>query len=268
MSYSDMFASRRSFPTTHEDDELVEPIATPQPAVQTVQPVDTQQAEPDIEPLIFEGFASNHPLLLERPSRYVNRVKGAAVSLFTTPDNNPDSRILYSPAIALPFFVLQGDETFNADTIQYPLLHMPANHPYDGNISIDLYALSLMVALSVGGYLYEPSRDELQAQGYAAGALLAYGITDTNFMLPDELWNAAYGWAESNMKAIAALNMARLTAFSQNNPDEQRIAKTLFDSWGVDDNPAMLMADGKDAAQFLQVGYDAVTENLFEPFNE
>lgn len=265
MAYDDMFASRRTF--TNETDSQ-QPAVTPQPAVPANEPANepTADSEP-AAPLLFEGFASHHPLLIERPSRYTARLNGAARALFHTPDNKPESRVLYSPIVALPFFTFHGDETFSDSTIQYPLLHTPTNHPYNGTISTDLYALTLIVALTTGGILYEPTVEQINDLNLEDGDLLAYETGD-DYQIPDDLWDASLGWAQDNMNAIAALNMARLAAFSSSDPGEQQLARTLLSGWGIEDDLTTVASWGQDAASFLSVGYDAITQKPFEPFSE
>ena len=262
MSYDDTFRARRA-PETHHADPTDEPV-TPSPVVAPDTP-DTGQPDTDGTNsgnfLNFPGFATRHPLLVERPSRYVQRLNTAAQHLFTAPDNHPERRILFSPALALPFFLPTGDERFSDDTIQYPLLHVPARHPYNPDeCTIDQYALTLIALYTAMGIIDEPGD----------GDLYAVGITTEDLTFPDpqeedDAWRTCAEWAESVMHPIADVNIARLIRFTGDDPDEQRYLQALFETWGIHDTTGDLLAQGERSAQLLANTYNAFTDLPFEP---
>lgn len=274
MAYADTFRTRRTpEPARHEDTEPVTPtpVAAPDetPSTdQTTAPPATDNAAdggPAAGDLLnFAGFATHHPLLTERPSRYVRRLTTAAQHLFTAPDGHPERRILFSPAIALPFFLPTGDELFDDDTIQYPLLHVPQHHPYNPDqMSIDQYALTLIAMYTAMGVIYEPGD----------GDLYAYGVTTEDLTFgdrhaEDEAWQTCAEWAESMMHPIADVNIGRLIRFAGDDPDERRYLQALFESWGIHDTADELLEQGDQAIPVLASTYAAFTDLPFDPAAE
>lgn len=270
MAYDDTFRTRRAPEPTQGAGEHTTPV-TPTPieapsnptTPTTEQPADANRPNTG-ELLNFAGFATHHPLLVERPSRYVQRLNMAAQHLFTTPDNHPEQRILFSPALALPFFLPKGDESFSDDTIQYPLLHVPAHHPYDPDeCSIDQYALTLIAMYTAMGIIHEPGD----------GDLYTYGISTEDLTIGDpqaenEAWQTCFEWAESVMHPIADVNIARLIRFAGDDPDERRYLQALFETWGIHEPSDELLAQGERSAKLLALIYNAFTDIPFEPANE
>ena len=149
MGYKDIFDDSFSTPASDKSEEssAVTPL--------TPEPEEQQQSKP----LLFPGFGSGRPLLLERPSRYIQRLSDTASKVYTVPDGDPyggvENRILYSPVISLPVFLLQGNELFaNHDVLKYPLLNPPLNHAWDGS-DISVYILTIIAAYTSAGILHE-----------------------------------------------------------------------------------------------------------------
>lgn len=264
MSYDDTFRTRRAPENHHADTaDTVAPSPVMAPDAPAANQPDTGDANGS-DFLNFPGFASRHPLLIERPSRYVQRLNMAAQHLFTAPDNHPERRILFSPALALPFFLPTGDEAFSDDTIQYPLLHVPARHPYNPDeCSIDQYALTLISLYTAMGIINEPGDGDL----YAAG-ITTEDLTFPDPQEEDEAWRTCAEWAESIMHPIADVNIARLIRFAGDDPDEQRYLQALFETWGISEPTDALLSQGERSAQLLADTYNAFTDIPFEPTAE
>lgn len=213
-----------------------------------------------LEPLCFRGFASPLPLLIERPSRYLKRVTAAAESMIKPPDGEDvASRIFFSPAVALPFFILQGNELLaNEMVTKYPLLHTPQNHEPDADTNPNVYALTLVALYESLGLIHEDSE----------GNLLAYPIEGT-FTVSEEHWTAAADWAKDVAVPLANLNKARLLGFALADQNkEMQPLSLLFDSWDENRLASDIIAAGKDAAEFLEVEYNTFLDTAFKPFAE
>lgn len=255
MSYRDMFGYTPASDTTAAE----EPPAV-NPLDDTGAPAATGD---DVRPLAFQGFASPLPLLLERPSRYLRRLEQSASSMFRPPENGGDvtDRILYSPAVALPFFVLQGDELFANETVlQYPLLHVPSNHPLDESTDPSVYALTLIALYTASGLIYEDG----------GGNLFAYGLpVGESFTVDDKDWRAAADWAESVVEPLGELNKARLLGFTLRDRERELPSLSLlFDLWGETRDPNEIIRSGKQAAQFMEAEYGVFIDTPFTPFSE
>ena len=213
MGYKDIFDDSFSTPASDKSEEssAVTPL--------TPEPEEQQQSKP----LLFPGFGSGRPLLLERPSRYIQRLSDTASKVYTVPDGDPyggvENRILYSPVISLPVFLLQGNELFaNHDVLKYPLLNPPLNHAWDGS-DISVYMLTIIAAYTSAGILHED----------VDGDVLAYDV-EYPLSVADELWNAASDWASEAAPLLKDLNTARLLGFALKSPNEETDAlRALFD---------------------------------------
>ena len=221
------------------------------------------QADDEATVYTFQGFASPIPLLAERPSLYIRRMRDAMGSMITTPDDDPhggvENRILYSPAAALPFPVLYGNELFASETVfAYPLLHAPRNHQPYGDIRLDEYALTLTILYTATGIMRETD-----------GNVLAYRLQDP-FEVEDETWDEAAGLAHDMLDPLSRLNRARLLGFAVNDwANEGESLSLLFDAWEEERGPSDILADGQKAASELEDAYRTLYEGLpYQPFNE
>lgn len=229
--------------------------ADSQQAVQTTQTVD----EP--APLLFSGFSSGRPLLIERPSRYLSRIRGGVESLLILPPDDEqggdDARTLCSPIVSLPYPILYGNEMFpDEDAAAYPLLRAPANHPFDPDTdSIDVYALTVSLSLYASGMMLDDGTD-----------LLAYPLP-SRYEIPDQTWDAAAAWADAHAQQLASLNLGRVFGFTLNHPDEERNwLTTLFRAWDVTiANGDEILADAYEAADKLAEDWPF---DSFEPYKE
>ena len=103
MGYKDIFDDSFSTPASDKSEEssAVTPL--------TPEPEEQQQSKP----LLFPGFGSGRPLLLERPSRYIQRLSDTASKVYAVPDEDPyggvENRILYSPVIQPPRISASGE---------------------------------------------------------------------------------------------------------------------------------------------------------------
>ena len=255
LAFDDMFGSRRR---AFEENGETAPKQQESYVTPTANAEDDMQRNPGggiVEPLVFEGYASPKPLLLERPSRYVRRMLGAEKTLIRTKDGK--SRAMLSPAVSLPFLLLDGTETFSKDTVGYPLLYAPQNHPLEQGADLERYVLTLIVLYTSVGFIHEPGD----------GSLLAYPI-DGNFEVADETWDAAEEWAEYNLPALKALNIGRLVGFTLRRPEEERALNALMTAWGVDSSVDKIIGDARKAADTLALEYDVITDLEYQPFYE
>ena len=94
----------------------------------------------------------------------------------------------FEQGLQVALLVGEGDESFSDDTIQYPLLHVPAHHPYNPDeCTIDQYALTLIAMYTAMGIIHEPGD----------GDLYAYGISTEDLTIGDpqaenEAWQTCY----------------------------------------------------------------------------
>lgn len=251
MGYKDMFGENFFTPKS-EEDEAATPTAF------------NQGSHPETaEPLLFKGFSSGLPLLVERPSRYINRLRRAALNLYKVPDDDQyggmDARILYSPVISLPVFLMQGNELYpNESTVQYPLLHYPVNHAPDHIRDVSVYMLTLVALYSSMGLMREDEE----------GDLLCYGLSDP-FTCDDDMWMAAEDWAKDTAPLLRDLNMARLLGFALNDRDNEiGPLSALYETWNEKRSADTIMDAGKKAADLLQPEYSVFLEAEFRPFQE
>lgn len=256
MSYTDIFGS---MPEPQRDIE--ETVTEP--------PVDAASATGDARQddggatLNFMGFTSPLPLLVEQPSVYVKRLRDAISSMVMPPAENDthygiDGRVLYSPAIALPFPVLYGDELFaNEAVTAYPLLHQPLNHPMTETTPIRVYVLTLIAFYMRNGVIHEDGN----------GNLLAYGLTG-QFNADDESWAEAERWANMMVEPLDALNRARLLGFALNDREhEMGTLATLFNAWDETRNGDDIIKAGQDAIPEVEAHYNDFIDVDFRPFN-
>lgn len=215
------------------------------------------------DPLMFSGFASRHPLLLERPSLYLKRMSDSIRSIAHPPENDGNNgvwgRFVCSPIMSIPFPVLYGDETINGDALGYPLLHMPSNHPFNPeSIGLDVYALTLSTVLSLNNIMRENGE----------GDIIAYPLDDP-YEVDDDVWDGVLELVNDVKEDLMQLNVARIYGFALNDMDtEKRACSTLFDAWNVNGSGDEILENGKDAAMRLESSYDIFTDLPFLPFDE
>lgn len=254
MAYNNMFGSRAQFidRSKSEDDSNQGAL---------LKAAHDVTAKPEARPLRFEGFGTGLPLLLERPSKYIARMTNAARSMIETADGSPaENRVLFSPVVSIPFFVLDGTERFaNEDVLKYPLLHAPANHPLTDPDTMDVYVLSLIVMYITTGMLAEDSD----------GSLYTYGV-EGQFEIADDVWDAAWEWSKDAAPLIRAVNLARIASFASAVWDEeQEPFSILEEAWGVKPDAWQKYADDLQRnADLLAHDYDIVTNLPFEPYSE
>lgn len=252
MGYKDIFDD--SFSTPASDKSEKSSAVTPL----TPEPEEQQQ----LKPLLFPGFGSGRPLLLERPSRYIQRLSDTASKVYAVPDGDPyggvENRILYSPVISLPVFLLHENELFaNHDVLKYPLLNPPLNHAWDGS-DISVYMLTIIAAYTSAGILHED----------VDGDVLAYDV-EYPLSVADELWDAASDWASEAAPLLKDLNTARLLGFALKSPNEETDAlRALFESWDENRSSGEIIEAGKHAANLLQDDYNVFVDVEFRPFQE
>ncbi|RGL95027.1 hypothetical protein DXC37_08820 [Bifidobacterium bifidum] len=242
MSYTDMFGTPLTGNQTGDDRETG----------------NNNESEGHQQPLLFKGFASPLPLLAERPSVYLQRIRDAASSLIEVPGGSPDDRVLFTPAISLPFLILKGDERFPNETVLgYPLLHVPQGHEPDVDTDPNEFALTMVAAYTATGVMREDDGD-----------LLAYEVTDPVDIDPD-VWEAAASWAHDTVKPLMTLNQARLLGFAMQHPKEEtRPLELLFSTWGETRIPNAIIEDGKKAAEIMEGEYNVFIDRQFKPFLE
>ncbi|PWG62665.1 hypothetical protein [Bifidobacterium callitrichidarum] len=255
MGYNNMFGSRRQFIDNSTDDDTSTPSADLLHAAKDVT------VKPEQKPLRFEGFGSTLPLLLERPSKYIQRMTGAARNMIQTADGSPaESRILFSPVVSLPFFVLDGSEKFaNEDVLKYPLLHAPANHPLTDPEQLDVYVLTLITMYVTAGML---------AEDYD-GSVYTYGV-EGEFEIADDVWAAAEEWSKDVAPIIREINLARIAQFASLAWEEEQPAfEMLEQAWGVNPDDWQPLADKMpENVDLLKHDYDIITNLPFEPYSE
>lgn len=267
MSYKDLFG-----------DVIAQPVSVSE---DTVTPVDDMRAsstqdltdfvtatgagDDDLSGLlVFDRFTSGLPLLMERPSKYVQRLLNAAGSMIQVGEDDQNgglaNRILWSPSIAFPFFLLFGDEQFkDEDVLKYPFLHVPSNHQPTVDTKFDEYALTLYALYTATGLMGE-THD---------GAIATYGLVDPFEVSDQESWDAAVDWAQTVTPLLADLNKARLLGFTLNDLEHEADAlNTLFDLWNESRSQTAVIEAGKQAASMLEIEYNIFLDAQFKPFRE
>lgn len=253
MAYNNMFGSRRQFIDNSPADDT--------PSNDLINAAHDVTTKPEQKPLRFEGFGTGLPLLLERPSKYIERMSNAARNMIQTEDGSPaESRILFSPVVSLPFFVLDGSEKFaNEDVLKYPLLHAPANHPLTDPEQLDVYVLTLITMYVTAGML---------AEDYD-GSVYTYGV-EGEFEIADDVWAAAEEWSKDVAPIIREINYARIAQFASLVWEEEQPAfEMLEQAWGVNPDDWQKYVDKMpENVDMLGHDYDIITNLKFEPYSE
>ena len=256
MSYQDKFGSRTQFIDRSSDDDEASKNRT-----SIIDAAKDTTVKKEDKPLLFEGFGSGLPLLLEKPSSYINRLTLAARSMFKIPNGeDPETRVLFSPIVPFPFFILDGTEMFaSEDALKYPLLHAPSNHMPDDPATLDVYALTLYVMYSINGMIAEDSD----------GSLFAYAV-EGDFEVADDVWEASAEWAKDTAPILRELNLARLAGFASTLWNEERpYLEVLEDTWNIKPEEWQELSDkAPQNADLLSSDYDIITDIPFLPFEE
>lgn len=229
-----------------------------------VTPLDPEGASPDPSPIVFEGFASPQPLLAERPTRFVNRMRDSVNALVHVPDGDgdggTDARIHLSPIMTIPVPTLYGNELFpGRDAAAYPMLHWPDNHPWtpDGGQPYDEYLLGLYAFHTMSGMMH--------CEG---GDLYSYPL-DGPWEADDAPWNLAMSWAADVAPLLLRVNLARLTAFATLDwQSEGPLLGRLYALWGVEDTPEQVTALDGDAVMALEPLLRVVSDLPYRPYEE
>lgn len=256
--YGDMYDERAGV----DDDDMdmnVTPLSDAQPDAPTgTQTVNARGL------LEFNGFSSGQPFLLERPSRYLQRMRDAMRSLIVLPsdrdDPGVDARILWSPIVTLPFPLLTGTEkAANEDATRYPLLHAPINYPLPEDVDWDEYALALTLLYTASDVMVEQDT-----------SLYTYGMHG-QFEADDTVLENIKDMAHTFNEPLRLLNMARLVDFAVRDPQrEQEPLTLLLDTWQDERGLQTIVDEGRDAARMVNVLYEIMfgDDITFDPFHE
>lgn len=196
----------------------------------------------------YQGFASPTPYLLENPTSYINRLATAARTLLSVPAESlhpdPGTRVLYSPAISLPFFLPEaGDQMYEIAQF-YPLLHLPEGRPYDDpELPIDAYALAVVIAYEMDG---------INLMGEPGGGDLLAWDNVPRYAVPDKYWTRALDLAQQVYRPLIAVNLARLVLAARDNQQERAQLALLCQAWQVVDTPSTLLENGRKASPIVQ----------------
>ena len=216
----------------------------------------------DAHTITFTGFASSTPFLVEKPSHYIDRLSQAAQALIITPDGDtegPGTRVLYSPALSLPFLLPQEGDKMYEHSRHYPLLNLPEGRPYDDpELPIDAYALAVIVAYEMQdvNFMGEPGD----------GDLLTWDDI-VRYAVPDKYWSKALEVTEAIYQPLIALNLARLVRFSQPDQHERQQLATLCKAWQVTDTPATLIENGDRALPVIKERWESIApDKPFDPY--
>lgn len=224
MSNRELFQAAYGYPATSED---ATPISTPLDDISPVATTKTTPAERHGDILGFAGYSSGMPLLLDKPSRCLYRMRTGIQNLIVpaaneqTPDDW-DKRTLYSPIVSLPVPLLYGGEKLCNDMVEgYPFFYAPTGrHPQPGQ-KVDEYFLTLYLLYTTGDCIHENTD----------GELLSIPFTP-NIEASDEAWNDASNLAASIKPALAWVNTARAVRFAIADPaKETEPLNRLFDLW-------------------------------------
>lgn len=255
MSYKDFFGENR--PTPSKPEEARNPMA-PSPSTSDATPTAEQR-----EVLSFQGFSNGRPLLLERPSGYVDRIVNSMRQIIAVPDGDEhggiEGRVYLSPVFTLPFAIpCDGDMVVDGTVNLYPYLHFPTNHGWDADeMGLDEYLLAIeymFVTFDI-------------AQESSDGNLLTYGVDD-GYTIDDDAWATACGWAKEISGPLSDLNRGRLLELALNSGSEKELDTVgrLFDLWMEEREPQRILADARRAAGDVEDLYGMVFDVPFEPF--
>lgn len=256
MAYNDLFGEsprqfEQPYPTAEDDTQ------------RDVTPLNrVEESLPDLTPVIFDRFCSGHPFLLERPSKYLARMRDAGeVMLALDEGEDVTDRLLYSPLVSLPVISRRPEDKFTREEATwYPLLHAPDNKPFDPNAGIpfDEYMLTMIITYIALNIIAEDDHD-----------LLAYPVKDS-VEVPEDTWNAAAEWVHDNQQYLRDLNIARLVGFAMQDPDnESQPLQLLMDAWNVPVDVNGVMSKAQVAAEHLRPDFAALFPDLpYDPFTE
>lgn len=256
MSYKDFFEENHPTP------------ASPAQTATPPRPLPTSDGTPPTvekyDVLAFQGFSNGRPLLLERPTKYVDRVIDSMRQIITIPENDEHGgimgRVYLSPIFTLPFALPhEGDMINGEDANRYPYLHFPTNHEWNPDeTSLDEYLLAIE-------YVYVMADI---AQETADGDLITYGV-DGDWTIDDGLWRTARDWTEEISGPLADLNKGRLLGFALDDGGEKEIETVsgLFDLWHEERDPQQILDDAQQAAGDVEDMYDMLFDTPIDPFH-
>lgn len=256
MSYKDFFGENH--PMAAAPTETATP---PKPSLTSDGPT------PNVEKydlLAFQGFSSGRPLLLERPTRYVDRIIDSMRQIVAVPDGDEHGGIMgrayLSPIFTLPFALPHEGDGISGETAnRYPYLHFPANHDWNPDeTSLDEYLLAIE-------YVYVTSDI---AQETDDGDLITYGV-DGDYTIDDDLWRTACDWTKEISGPLSDLNKGRLLGFALNSDNEKEIETVsgLFDLWQEQRDPQRILDDAQQAAGDVKDLHDMLFDTPIDPFH-
>lgn len=259
MGYEDMFGSYN--PSAYETDDMVTPLDSTYAA----------QATPQEQPVLtFDGFGSRNPLFMERPTRYVKRISDAMANMLILPEDDLHgglyAREFYSPAVALPFPYLYGNEyAVSESAAKYPLLHFPQGHDGPvGDESEEHFVLSLIFLYLGRGLMLEDKE----------GTIGTFGVDDPVIIEP-EVWDYATRLADELMEPIGKVNLCRLGLFSRLGSEEEKAVELdmylrLLNAWNVEPDFDKIYKEAMDSVDVIAEHYHEIIPDdvPFKPFQE
>lgn len=219
--------------------------------------------------LSFEGYSSGQPFLLERPTRYIQRMRDAISSLIVLPEDqrgqdSMDRHILWSPIVTLPYPLLD-DSTMglSEQTNAYPLMHAPENYRLPTYASFEdweEYAFTLTLLYTASDVMTEYGAD-----------VYTYGI-DGQFMVNEDVLKNMHDIATQYKEPVRKLNLARLVDMTMQDPDHETDAlDMLLSTWEVEPDLQHIVDQGRESAEMVELLYEIMFQDnpvRFTPFSE
>lgn len=254
MGYQDFFGE--SFTPTHQSETVTTPLDSPT--------FDTSPVVEKYDVMSFQGFSSGKPLLLERPTVYVNRILNSARQLVALPADDQhdgiEGRAYLSSIFTLPAVLLyEGDMIANETVNQYPYLHFPSNQTWNPDkMGLDEYLLAIEYMFTVNDI----------AQETTDGDLLTYGL-DGDYTIDEDAWQSACEWVNEIKEPLTNLNRGRLLGFAMRSGSEEelRTLGNLFDMWGEERDPNQIISDAQASADDVEDLYAMLFDIPFDAFH-
>lgn len=273
-----MFGKRPDFNFDGDPEETREDPTQPA-APADVTPIEGKDEEDEevareenLQPIEYDGFASYHPLLVERPTKYVNRLRACAKSLIIPPENDThggtDGRILLDSAIALPVpTTMPGDMLTSEQALGYPLFYAPVDREWSvgGDVSYGEYVLTLILTYTMLDIIHEENQ-----------SVYAYPLSlDSRITIPDDAWEYVTHLAHEMYPLLGAVNRGRLAGLAIYNAQqygdksEADMWNKLAWEWGITIPPNETLDRADEAAEKLQPYYEEVYGDLqYAPYFE
>lgn len=251
MGYADVFGRAYT--------PMEKPKETDMPA-ENISPLNAPNGKPPEEPLLFEGFSSGRPLLVEKPSQYVSRMAAAPLALATTIEGAVMDYSFVVPALSLPFVVMSDKvRPLNDEVVKYPLFHFPLSHP----LSSDNLLTDQVLALTLVLYDMEAIHEDEDKD------LMCYPLPP-DFDCADEKWEAALQVAKEFSPVLSTVNLARFALFTLMEPDTERdYFKELAKMWEIEEDAPQLIKEGLDERLFFKETYEDLIDGYEpDPFRE